>query len=409
MVLYVHLYYNMFMTVLMINKRFEELLPPLSIEEFSQLEANILAEGVRDPLVVWSGRHIIIDGHNRHNIANKHGLSFRTVELPFEDEDAVCEWMIENQMGKRNLTDAQRTFQIGELYQLKKKRHGGDRKNSSIDGSTREKIAKQHGVGETTVQRACVFHTAVIAVAETTGKHVNDIIGIADKTNKQDIVRMSKLTPQDQEKTVEKILSGEAQSFIDAVRLNKQEFNRNNPDFNTSGKYRIIYADPPWKYDNRMTGKWSSAEDHYPTMSTEDICKIPVKDMTQDNAVLFLWVTSPILEEAFDVINAWGFKYKSSFIWDKQAHGMGHYNSVRHEFLFICTKGSCRPDVNTRYNSVVSIMRSKVHSEKPERFREMIDEMYPNGKRIELFGRKKVRGWDVLGNQVSNEDNDVFA
>jgi len=139
--------------------------------------------------------------------------------------------------------------------------------------------------------------------------------------------------------------------------------------------------------------------DHYPLMSIEELCNMPIEDITEDNAVLFIWVTSPILEESFRVINSWGFKYKTSFVWDKVKHNMGHYNSVRHEFLLVCIKGSCQPDVNKLFDSVQSIERAG-HSEKPEEFRKIIDTLYTFGKRIELFARKKVDGWEYYGNEL---------
>lgn len=165
------------------------------------------------------------------------------------------------------------------------------------------------------------------------------------------------------------------------------------------GKYRIIYADPPWKYGNTMPESFGAQDDHYKLMSLQEICALPVKDMAQDNAALFLWVTSPILEEAFDVVHAWGFQYKSSFIWDKVKHVMGHYNSVRHEILLVCTRGSCQPDVHQLFDSVYSEERTE-HSKKPEHFRKIIDTIYPEGKRIELFSRSKNDGWDNWGNEI---------
>jgi N6-adenosine-specific RNA methylase IME4 len=91
-----------------------------------------------------------------------------------------------------------------------------------------------------------------------------------------------------------------------------------------------------------------------------------------------------MLEEAFKVIHAWKFTYKGSFVWDKEKHNYGHYNSVRHEFLLVCTRGSCIPDTHRLFDSVQSIERSDKHSEKPAFFRKMIDELYPYGNRIEL-------------------------
>lgn len=134
-------------------------------------------------------------------------------------------------------------------------------------------------------------------------------------------------------------------------------------------------------------------------MSITDLCAMPIVDITEVDSVLFLWVTSPMLFAAQPVITAWGFKYKTSFVWDKVKHNMGHYNSVRHEFLLACTRGSCTPDVKKLFDSVQSIERSGKHSEKPEQFREIIDTLYPHGRRIELFSRTQVKGWEAYGNQ----------
>jgi N6-adenosine-specific RNA methylase IME4 len=164
-----------------------------------------------------------------------------------------------------------------------------------------------------------------------------------------------------------------------------------------TGKHRVIYADPPWKYGDQLTEAYGATRFHYPAMTITDLCAMPVRELADDNAVLFLWVTSPILPEAFEVIRAWGFAYKASFVWDKIKHNMGHYNSVRHEFLLICTRGSCLPDVPTLYDSVQSIERSQTHSEKPEEFRSIIDHLYPTGNRLELFARKQVDGWTAYG------------
>lgn len=173
-----------------------------------------------------------------------------------------------------------------------------------------------------------------------------------------------------------------------------------NASLQSSSKYRIIYADPPWQYGYERLGNSGDAKRHYPTMPLEEICEIPVEKIAEDDAVLFLWTTSPLMMNANDVVEAWGFEYKAAFIWDKVKHNFGHYNSVRHEVLFICTRGSCTPDVATLHDSVVSIERTK-HSEKPEYFRQVIDEIYPAGKRIELFARGLLPGnWDSWGNQA---------
>jgi N6-adenosine-specific RNA methylase IME4 len=135
-------------------------------------------------------------------------------------------------------------------------------------------------------------------------------------------------------------------------------------------------------------------------MTIAELCELPVKEMVDDDAVLFLWVTSPLLFECEPIIKAWGFKYKTSFVWDKIKHNMGHYNSVRHEFLLICTRGSCTPDAKQLFDSVQSIERTQ-HSAKPEEFREIINTLYPHGKKLEMFARKEApEGWETWGNQA---------
>lgn len=173
---------------------------------------------------------------------------------------------------------------------------------------------------------------------------------------------------------------------------------RDNVPFPT-GKYRIIYADPPWEYGNEQPEYHTEQANHYPVVPLQEICDLPVKTLALDNAVLFLWVTSPILAEAREVITAWGFEYKASFIWDKVKHNMGHYNSVRHELLLVCVRGSCPPDEQKLFDSVQSIERTR-HSAKPEKFREIIDTIYPSGPRIELFNRGSVpEPWKRWGNE----------
>lgn len=175
------------------------------------------------------------------------------------------------------------------------------------------------------------------------------------------------------------------------------------------GLYRVIYADPPWAYNNRgdiNVGKSSAykrAEAHYPTMTIEDICRLPVAEHALPRSVLFLWVTAPVLLEnpgPRDVIEAWGYTYKTGMVWDKVLGNYGHYVHGTHEHLLICTRGSCLPDRPTPApKSVYTERRSDEHSEKPEGIRKLIMQLY-DGPYLELFGRKRVDGWDVFGNDA---------
>lgn len=178
------------------------------------------------------------------------------------------------------------------------------------------------------------------------------------------------------------------------------------------GMFRVWYIDPPWTYDNRgdiTIGKSSAykrAEAHYPCMTIEQLSALPIDAHTLPDAVLFLWVTSPMLLQnpgPREVVEAWGFTYKSSFVWDKVLGNYGHYNHVTHEFLLICTRGSCLPDRPTPSpKSVFVERRSDVHSEKPESTRKLIEKLY-DGPYVEMFARKRVEGWTTYGNQILEE------
>lgn len=166
------------------------------------------------------------------------------------------------------------------------------------------------------------------------------------------------------------------------------------------GAYDVIYADPPWKYrDECEDGAIQSggATRHYPVMSIAELCELKIP--SAENSVLFLWTTSPLLEDSFKVVNAWGFQYKSSFVWDKVKHNMGHYNSVRHEFLLICVKGSFTPKHPKLYDSVITEEKTE-HSVKPEIVYEIIETLYPKGNYLELFARNKRTNWTSWGNEL---------
>ena len=179
---------------------------------------------------------------------------------------------------------------------------------------------------------------------------------------------------------------------------------------NEPEKYAVIYADPPWQYtsgDQHSTEEQETViADHYPSMKLADICALPQARLAATDSVLFLWCTSPTLEEAFSVINSWGFNYKASMIWDKVSHNVGHYVSVRHELLLIATRGQ-PPKVAKLVDSVYIEERSE-HSRKPTYFRKLIDELYPEGKRIELFCRgKAAKNWDAWGDKENNNSREI--
>lgn len=377
------------MQTITIDTEFKNLIPPLTDEEYAGLEQSIVEEGCRDALITWDG--VLIDGHNRYEICTKHGIEFKTREFFFADRNEAIEWIIKNQFGRRNLPAYERArlaLRLKPVIAAKAKENLATHTESGYQGcqisdkaaiDTKKELARAAGVSHDTIAKVEKIEATATPEIKEQLRTGQMSINQAYKT-----VRREELRKQRDEQIVEQIDREKTESHVDI--------------FTTDKKYRVIYADPPWSYNDKQNIEvLGGAEKHYTTMPLDDICALPVP--ADDNAVLFIWVTSPLLEDVFKVIKAWGFKYKSSFVWDKVAHNMGHYNSVRHELLLIATKGSCTPDVPKLFDSVVSIERTE-HSRKPKEFREMIDTLYPKGNRLEMFAREAPDGWDVWGNMA---------
>lgn len=164
------------------------------------------------------------------------------------------------------------------------------------------------------------------------------------------------------------------------------------------GKYQVIYADPPWRYDFSLSDS-RMIENQYPTMEVEEICSLSVDTIAADDCVLLMWATNPKLREAFQVLDAWGFEYKTNMVWIKDKIGMGYYARQQHELLLIATRGNLPvPEPANRPSSIISGDRVE-HSKKPEDTYSIIEKMYPERNKIELFARSKRVGWDVWGNE----------
>ncbi len=177
-------------------------------------------------------------------------------------------------------------------------------------------------------------------------------------------------------------------------------------------KYKIIYADPPWKYNSRANHKTrfrGGAHGHYPLMTMNEIKAIPICDIIDDNACLFLWVTFPYLKEQLEVFPAWGFDYKTlGYLWIKlnpvdlmPFFGVGYYTKSNAEMCLLGIKGRMKPITNS-ISQVISAPRRE-HSQKPDEVRESIVSLMGDLPRIELFARQKVEGWDCWGNEVESD------
>lgn len=390
---------------IIIDEEFKKLIPPLTPDEFAGLKQSILTEGCRDPLVLWGD--ILIDGHNRYDICSKRDIPFQTVQREFDSREKAIEWIILNQFGRRNLPAYERArlaLRLKPVIAEKAKEKEVERKttfqksekSNLPEVNTAKELAKVAGVSHDT-----------IAKVETIEKSI--------ERAKSQSKSVAGLEP---EKLQQKLMTGEIsinQAFQTVKRERKKEEVQKRieehakeqtgvVDINTTQrKYNIIYADPPWLY-------WESGNKnqslHYTTMSIEEICSLPVKNIADENCVLFLWVTYPILEEAFKVIRQWGFTYSTcAFVWVKKNRqkdtpfvGCGAWTRANSELCLLATKGN-----TTRLDASISqVVESPIeeHSKKPDCVRELITRLVGELPRVELFCRNPADGWDVWGNEA---------
>jgi len=171
-------------------------------------------------------------------------------------------------------------------------------------------------------------------------------------------------------------------------------------------KYNVIYADPPWSFKTFSDkGKDRSPENHYNVMSLQDICNLPIDKISNDNSVLLMWVVDPLLDKAFKVIEAWGFKYKTvGFTWAKTNKkslgfftGLGYWTRGNPEMCLLATKG--KPKRISKSVPQLVVEQRREHSRKPDIMYNHIENLL-EGPYIELFARTKRPGWDSWGNQT---------
>jgi N6-adenosine-specific RNA methylase IME4 len=375
-----------------INKQFKALIPALSPEELSQLKANILRDGIRDPLVVWkkaADEFILIDGHNRYEIALKHGLGYRIEEVEFEDEDEVKEWMILHQFGRRNLSSYQRSvlaLKLEEVFKEKAKE------------SLSEKVSHFRQTGE-------VLENSTKPKIDTR-KEVAKIANVSDNT----IARVKKIEEKAPEEVKEKLASGEVSinEVYQEIRKEEKKQQREQDilqqklDIETNklpelkGVYDVISVDPPWPYGREYDPDGSRVANPYPEMSIEDIkaIKLPLND----NSVIFLWTTHAFLKDAFDILNEWGATYKATMVWNKQKLGMGAWLRMQCEFCLVGIVGKPYWQ-NTKYPDIINEARRE-HSRKPDAFFNTVNEICA-GRKLEYFSREAREGWEIFGNDIN--------
>lgn len=346
-----------------------------------------------------------------HRIAAAKQLGWETIKAICVDgrsTNLIRLMEIDENLVRADLSPAERAAHHAErkkLYECEfpQTRHGGDRKSSRQNGDliaryTADAVNKT-GESERTVQR------------EVARGAIPDVVGLAGTSldTPDELDALVKLPREQQQPLIERAKGGQKVSAKTALKKIKRD-DRERASAETTAAaaeqlgeklYGVIYADPPWRFEpwSRETGLNRAADNHYPTATLGDIKALPIP--AADDCILFLWATAPMLPEALDVMDAWGFDYKTHCVWLKTKRGTGFWFRNVHELLLIGVRGSvAAPAPGTQDDSVVEAIVGR-HSEKPEAFSLLIERLFPNAAKLEMFARQGRDGWDSWGNEIS--------
>ncbi len=385
------------------NRRFHPvagIFPLMDEAELGALAADIEGGGQREPVLTHEG--LIIDGRNRWLACRRLGVQPRMQEWGGDPKDLVA-FVVSLNLHRRHLTESQRAMVAARLASLPlgANQH---REGSSIELPSQEQAADQLSVSAASVKRARVVATqaapelvaevdagrvAVSAAAEVAQLPQEEQRELVARGKKEILAASKKIRAERREERHRERVEKIARVAAHAEPLRP----------GLVAPRPVILSDPPWEYEEGTTDPSREIENQYETMTLEEICALPVPDICTPDAVLYLWTTAPKLEEAFQVIRAWGFRYRSGMVWDKRKKGMGYWARIRHEHLLISTRGEFPPPPPAlRPDSVFEGRRGR-HSAKPAVVHEMLERIYPGLPRLEMFARAPRDGWDVWGNE----------
>lgn len=374
------------------NHKYADLFPAISGSEFEEFKKDIIQNGLRESIWLYEGK--ILDGRNRYRACVE--TDTQPIFRHYLGNDPLG-FVVSLNLKRRHLDTAQRAMVASRLATLEI----GTNQHTEISAPSQRDAAAMLNISTDSIQFA----------RKVLDQGSEELISKVDR-GEVAVSTAATIAELPKKEQVEIVARGEKEILQAAkeIRANKAEkrhgeriqriveISQGNKDLNTSKTYPVIYADPPWRYDYAESDS-RQIENHYPTMDLNDICALPVSEISTKDSILFMWTTSPKLLESFDVISSWGFTYRTCAIWDKKKIGMGYYFRQQHEILIVATKGEIpAPPVSSRISSVISIDRSN-HSAKPDEFYEIIENMYPDLPKIELFSRNKRDGWESWGNQ----------
>jgi len=370
---------------IIVDAEFAALIPPLSAEERKQLEENIAEHGgARDPLVVWAskGTLTLLDGHNRYEICTRLGLPFDIHELRLKSRDEAEDWIDKNQLGRRNLTADSFNYLLGRRA---KRAMAGQGARSDLCKKEKSQsvaqVANDHGVSTKTAYNAAKFFDQVERTPELKKAIEEHRPVVQVKRELKEQAREAR-----REENRKKIAAVAAPEKAAAV---------------AKAKYATIVIDPPWDWgDEGDQDQLGRARPDYSTMSIEQLERLDVGGLADDDCHIYLWITNRSLPKGFRLLEAWGFRYITAITWVKPHFGMGNYFRGQTEHVLFGVKGSQplkRKDVGT----VFEADRGPAgHSSKPPAFMELVESCSPSPF-LEMFSRSSRPGWVAWGENTN--------
>lgn len=400
------------------------LFPLIQGDEFREFCDGIREAGrLHDKIVLLDG--LILDGRNRQRACDETGVTAHYRTFNPEIEGDALTFVISKNLHRRHLNESQRAACAVELATMRQGERTDIPSGTQADiepSANLPKVSQEDAAGKMSVSPRLV--RSAKKVKENAAPEVYEAVK-QGKIAASAAEKLIPLAPEDQLKAISaaepaKAIRAEVSRFNREERLDEiaERAGTASPALVAHRKYAIIYADPPWQFDvwSRETGLEKCPDQHYPTMTVEDICALPVGDLVAPDALLFLWITVPKLNRMFEIFSTWGrplcddpeygiirqpWLYVSNYNWDKVHIGPGRWNRNQHEHLLIAKIGNVpAPLPSQRVRSNFTEARGE-HSAKPDYFAKLIETQFPQLPKIELFRRGAPRpGWDAWGNEA---------
>ncbi len=367
--------------------------PMLTPDEHAALAYDIRRNGLRRPitLIEVDGETYVLDGRNRYSACLQVGV--RPYFDSYNGDDHVA-FVISQNLTRRHLTESQRALAAAQLATLRP--GANQREVASNEATTQADAAGALKVSRSSVQRARrVLDHGVPELVDAVRRGDVDV-GFA--------AQFSKRSEDEQRAFVDRMIetlktkrNANAKQVARSVHRERlaDEIKR-EPQPMPDGPFRVIVADPCWRYDLRDEDGTHRGNVDYPTMTPDEIAALPVRERAHHDAVLWLWITNAHLIEGahLPILKAWGFEGKTILTWRKDRMGLGNYLRNITEHAIIAVRGSAVVMLENETTDLYAPRRE--HSRKPEEFYKLVEKLCP-GSKLELFAREPRNGWHSWG------------